>query len=211
MSGAAARAGAPTVIKLGGSFAVSPHLKDILEHVTAAEAPVVLVAGGGPFADAVRAAQPRMGFGEAAAHRMALMAMAQFAEALASLAPRLRTASDMAAIRAALDEGRVPVWSPWPLADGLAALPESWQVTSDSLAAWLAGRLGASRLVMLKHGDPPASLPEAVASGLVDPLFPGYAAARGGASLIWLGPAQFPKLRDMLRADRADRAERLSA
>ena len=213
MSAAVTRETAPTVIKLGGSFAASPYLADILDDIAAATVPVVLVPGGGPFADAVRTAQPRMGFGEAAAHRMALMAMAQFAEALASLAPGLRPSCGIAAIRAAWEGACVPVWSPWPLADGLETLPESWQLTSDSLAAWLAGRLGAARLVMLKHRDPPASLAEAVTSGLVDPLFPGYAAARSGAELTWLGPAQFPALRDMLRADRPGprAAERLSA
>ena len=29
-------------------------------------------------------------------------------------------------------------------------LPESWDVTSDSIAAWVAGAAGASRLVLLK-------------------------------------------------------------
>ena len=33
-----------------------------------------------------------------------------------------------------------------------AALPETWELTSDSLAAWLAGALGAGRLVLVKHG-----------------------------------------------------------
>ena len=30
-------------------------------------------------------------------------------------------------------------------------IPWSWNVTSDSLAAWLAGELPASRLVLVKH------------------------------------------------------------
>lgn len=192
---------APTVIKLGGSFAFSPHLPGLLDSIAAADTPIVLVAGGGPFADAVREAQRRAGFGDGAAHRMALMAMAQFAEMLAALAPRLRPASSLAAIGAALHAGHVPAWSPWPLADGLEDLPQSWRLTSDSLAAWLAERLGAIRLIMLKHGAPPASLADAVARGLVDPLFSDYAAPRGASGLVWLGPAEFPALAAMLRAD----------
>src|SRR5688572_11112389 len=70
----------PTVVKLGGSYALSPRLPAILAAIRASHVPVVVVPGGGPFADAVRAAQPRMGFGDRAAHRMALLAMAQFAE-----------------------------------------------------------------------------------------------------------------------------------
>jgi aspartokinase-like uncharacterized kinase len=200
MSGWTARREALTVVKLGGSFAFSPHLPGILGALNAAHAPVVVVAGGGPFADAVREAQPRMGFNDSAAHSMALMAMGQFAEALATLAPRLVVASSLAAIRTALSRGRVPIWSPWPIADGVEALPESWQLTSDSLAAWLAGKLGASRLVMLKQGEPPAhtqSFGVAAEAGVVDPFFPDYAKA-SRAAVLWLWPAQLGSLADVL-------------
>ena len=35
----------------------------------------------------------------------------------------------------------------------LDALPISWQVTSDSIAAWVAGQVGADRLVLVKDVD----------------------------------------------------------
>lgn len=169
----------PTIVKLGGSYALSPRLPAILAAIRASHAPVVVVPGGGPFADAVREAQPRMGYGDKPAHRMALLAMAQYAEALAGLGDGLRVAPDLAAIQAVLGARDVAVWSPWPMADGLEALPQSWDLTSDSLAAWLAGKLGASRLLLLKHRDPPdgggMSFTEAAEAGLVDPLFPEYA------------------------------------
>jgi 5-(aminomethyl)-3-furanmethanol phosphate kinase len=195
-----------TVVKLGGSFAFSPELSGILNAIGSATMPVVVVPGGGPFADAVRDAQPRMRLNDSAAHRMALMAMAQYAEALAGLAARLRPAASLAAIRAAIGAGHVPVWSPWPMADGLEALPESWQLTSDSLAAWLAGKLGAERLLMLKHGSRPQTVGEASVAGLVDPLFPDYAQA-SGAEVNWLNAAQIGALRAILAPTR----ERLSA
>ena len=112
---------------------------------------IAIVPGGGPFADAVRTAQASMGYDDRAAHAMALMAMAQFGVALTSLNPALRLASSRAAILRALKERKVPVWSPEPMARA-AALPETWELTSDSLAAWLAGALGAGRLVLVKHG-----------------------------------------------------------
>jgi aspartokinase-like uncharacterized kinase len=42
-------------------------------------------------------------------------------------------------------------------------LPHSWDVTSDSIAAWIAGEIGARELVLVK---PPHASGE-----LVDPLF----------------------------------------
>jgi aspartokinase-like uncharacterized kinase len=211
VSGMAATEHGLAVVKLGGSYAFSPRLPAILQALAGSKAPLVLVAGGGPFADAVREAQPRMRFGDRAAHRMALLAMAQFAEALAGLVPSLRAASDIAAIRGALEGGNTPVWSPWPIADGLDALPESWALTSDSLAAWLAARLQAARLILLKHGDPPPggmNLDEMAETGVVDPLFPEFAARfrqaespyapRIARSICWVGPSQLGTLAGIL-------------
>src|ERR1700681_3045121 len=101
-------AGGPTVVKLGGSHAFSPHLKDWLDAGARCAGRVVLVPGGGPFSDAVRAAQPRMGFDDRAAHHMALLAMEQYGCALASLDTRLTLTGSLAAIR------RTPAPRPGP-------------------------------------------------------------------------------------------------
>ena len=47
----------PVVVKLGGSFAFSVHLRAWIEAIAACAGRVVIVPGGGPFADTVRAAQ----------------------------------------------------------------------------------------------------------------------------------------------------------
>ncbi len=173
-----------SVVKLGGSFATSPLLRRWLEAIAGAPG-VVLVAGGGPFADAVRAAQPVMGFDDGAAHRMALLAMNQFALALAALAPRLLPADDVPAIEAALAGGRVPVWCPWPMLRGEPGIAESWDVTSDSLALWLAARLAAARLVLVKHRVAALAAP-----GLVDAAFARFRAAFAG-EVVLAGPEDF--------------------
>src|SRR6266571_3508838 len=148
--------GRPTIVKIGGSHAFSAHLKDWLGAMSTCAGHVVVVPGGGPFADAVRAAQPRMGFDDRAAHHMGLLAMEQYGCALASLGAGLTLARSAAAIRRALRDQRVPVWSPLPMALRAHDVPWSWDVTSDSLAAWLAGRLGAKRVVLVKHVEPPS-------------------------------------------------------
>jgi dihydroneopterin aldolase len=188
------------IVKLGGSHAPGPHLKDWLAAIAAEAGAIVIVPGGGPFADAVRKGQASIGFDDRAAHAMALMAMAQFACALESLNPALRLAASRSAIRRALKDGAVPVWSPERMARA-AALPETWELTSDSLAAWLAGALGASQLVLVKHGSfegVATSAPDLVARGVVDPLFPHYLKASGARA--WLAaPTDSTRLAEGLR------------
>lgn len=165
-----------TVIKLGGSHAFAPHLKDWIGAVAAQAGRIVLVPGGGPFADAVRDAQARMGFDDGAAHRMALLAMEQYGCALASGRREFSPAGSQAAIGRALEVKQVPVWLPTRMV--LAAdIPASWEVTSDSLAAWLAAKLGARRLLLVKHVDARAAavrVQELVTRGIVDPAFPRF-------------------------------------
>ncbi|WP_158922832.1 hypothetical protein [Acidisphaera sp. S103] len=144
----------PTVVKLGGSHALSPLLRPWLDAIRQGAGDVVVVPGGGPFADAVRTAQPTMGFDDNAAHDMAMMAMAQYGRALTSLADGFVYTDTLTAVREAVAHGDIPVWSPWP---GLRSHPDilrSWDVTSDSLAAWLATALNARRLVLIKHRAP---------------------------------------------------------
>jgi dihydroneopterin aldolase len=190
--------GGPTVVKLGGSFAFSPGLRDWIATIAACAGSVVLVPGGGPFADAVRAAQTPMGFDGRAAHRMGLLAMEQYGCAVASMDGRLSLADSLDAIRGDLVDGKVPVWLPARMALAEAAIPASWDVTSDSLAAWLAGRLGAERLVLVKHVDAKEKAMRAAdlaARDIVDRAFADFIAASGVPAFI-LGPDDHGALRD---------------
>jgi dihydroneopterin aldolase len=176
---------APTVVKLGGSLAGSPLLRPWLQAIEAAAGSVVIVPGGGPFADAVRATQPVMGFDDRAAHVMALLAMAQYAVALASLGSKLIVAADGTAIEQALSHEQVPVWSPWPMLCEVPDVAESWDVTSDSLALWLATRLQARRVVIVKHRVPSgASAQQLVADAIVDAAFPRFLAGFPGVVML---------------------------
>jgi 5-(aminomethyl)-3-furanmethanol phosphate kinase len=163
------------VVKLGGSYAFSPHLKHWLAALATCAGRVVIVPGGGPFADAVRHAQPRMGFDDHTAHHMALLAMWQYGCAIAGLGEGYAVAASLAAIRRAARAGQVPVWSPVATLARSSELPHSWEATADSIAAWLAHRIGARRLLLIKQVAPttqPVSLDDLVAGGVVDPVLP---------------------------------------
>ena len=194
--------GAPTVVKVGGSFCRFPRLAEMVAALEAGAGRTIVVPGGGPFADCVRAEQKRVGFDDATAHRMALLAMAQFGFVLASFSPVLVPACGVEEVRKALADGKVPVWLPLQLIEGHPDVPETWNMTSDSLAAWLAGRLGARRLLFVKRVSTPPSMKAAdlVTEGILDPLVPAFLAGSGVEA--WLcGTPQLPALGPALAAD----------
>ena len=65
---------------------------------------------------------------------------------------------------AAIEAGSIPVLAPYQWLRDADPLPHSWEVTSDSIAAWVAGVLGATRLVLVKP-------PGATGNNLVDAYF----------------------------------------
>ncbi len=181
-----------TVVKLGVSLAASGPPLAWLDALAAAAGRVVLVPGGGPFADQVRDLQARWAFSDETADHLAMLAMEQYGRVLVDLSPNLIPADSEAAIRAALHDGRVPVWLPLPMAQAGAELPRSWAVTSDSLALWLANAIGAARVVLVKSTAPPAAprpAADLARAGLIDEAFPALLAV-GRAEAWCLGPEQ---------------------
>jgi aspartokinase-like uncharacterized kinase len=143
-----------SVVKVGGGIAREAGdgaLRALCRTIgdAAARHQLLVVPGGGAFADAVREHDRRFALRAATAHRMAILAMEQFGWALSDLIPGAVTCADLPAARAATARGRTLVLLPAAL---LAEdpLPSSWAVTSDSIAAWVAGAGRAARLVLVK-------------------------------------------------------------
>src|SRR5215470_4972472 len=193
----------PTIIKLGGSFAFSAHLGDWVAAIADCAGRAVIVPGGGPFADVVRAAQAQMGFDDCAAHRMGLLAMEQYGCAIKSLHDALSLADSLDSIRRGLADGQVSVWLPTQMALGATDIPSSWDVTSDSLAAWLAGKIGAERLLLVKQVEPApgtACVAELAKRDIVDRAFANFLAASGVPAFI-LGPKDHGAVGRLLRGE----------
>jgi aspartokinase-like uncharacterized kinase len=155
------------VVKVGGSLFDAPALGPALRAYlsTLAPQPVLLVAGGGAVADAVRAFDRTHALGEAPAHWLALASLDVTAGLLERLVGgRARVLNCLAFARE--DDARP------------GALPHTWAVTTDSIAARAAEVFGATRLVLLKSVDVPAGLSHAQAAerGFVDAHFPVVAA-----------------------------------
>jgi aspartokinase-like uncharacterized kinase len=182
---------APLVVKLGGSLHASPALDGWLSALRRCLRPLTIVPGGGPFADAVRAAQPLMRYDDGTAHAMAVLAMEQYALALASRDQALEVASSVEAILAAQARRRIALWRPSGMVAAAKDIAPSWEVTSDSLAAWLARKTGARGLLLIKSVDVSdgAALREIVREGVVDPALPDYL---GETPLFIAGPSSLP-------------------
>jgi len=139
------------VVKLGGSLLGSPELPHWLETlIKISDGKVVIVPGGGLFADAVRDAQKLSSVSDAVAHELALIAMDQFGLLLAGMNAGLVTASSELEIAERGWQHRAIVWLPSKMVLADESVPKNWQVTSDSLSAWLANKIGAEQLVLVK-------------------------------------------------------------
>ena len=142
-----------TVVKLGGGVLVSAEILEAVLSVVVVAAQsqsLLIVPGGGSFADEVRDVDRRLGLSDAAAHWMAVLAMDQHGHLIADRLPNARLITDRREIACAIDARQIPVLAPFRWLVDADPLPHSWDVTSDSIAAWVAGRVGARRLVLVK-------------------------------------------------------------
>lgn len=167
------------IVKVGGSLFDMPDLALRLQAwLVKREQRVILVPGGGAMADLVRAWDQTHGVGEEKAHWLALQAMSLSAAFLAGLLPGGRVFRTLDACGGPFDAEPVPIADMYELCRESEqrgdALPHSWDVTSDSLALWLAQRVKSTRLVLLKSMTIPAEMTweEAARRGFVDSFFP---------------------------------------
>ncbi|MDD1725812.1 MAG: amino acid kinase [Euryarchaeota archaeon] len=125
-----------TVLKIGGSLiAVS---KSLITCLVEAQLDVLVVPGGGPFAETVRRYSDRIN--ATAAHWMAILAMNQYAFYLA--APGASLVEDTRAL-----QGGISILLPFKILYESDPLPHSWNATSDSVAGWIAHHLNANIVI----------------------------------------------------------------
>ena len=142
------------VVKVGGGLSAIPGALDVVGRgiaVAARRHRMLVVPGGGPFADVVRAFEQHERLSPDAAHWMAILAMDQYAHVLVERIPGAVLLDEPGAVRAALPQpGGVAVLAPARWLRAADVLPHTWSATSDSAAAFVAGALDASHLVLIK-------------------------------------------------------------
>lgn len=172
------------VVKVGGSLFDLPDLGARLRRLLTPIPRALLVPGGGPTADVIRALDRTHRLGEEAAHWLALRALGLNAHVLARLLPEARVCADVPCAAR-------PGWhvlDPYPFFERDEShtdhLPHLWRVTSDSLSVRVAVVARAAELLLLKsiEAPPGGSWEEAARAGVVDGYFP-EALRRAGAAL----------------------------
>jgi aspartokinase-like uncharacterized kinase len=174
-----------TLIKVGGSLLDWPELPRrlirFLELRRAGEREFrpVLLCGGGPFAESVRRLDRTHHLGDYAAHRLAIQAMDLASTVLLCLLPGALGIDRVEGLEGEMAPDEIPLLIPSLILDEMESrqanpLPPSWDVTSDTLAAWIASQLSARSLVLLKSAPLPAGATRDLAARLkiVDPFFP---------------------------------------
>lgn len=172
------------VAKVGGSLLSLDDLPQRLDQQFGrrGDRRWLVVAGGGPTADLVRDWSRRFPLDESAAHWMACRSLSLNAAMLAEVIPQAAFCVDRVMVDRAWRNGQRAVLdvAAFLMAEERRAeecLPHTWDVTSDSLAAWIALQWPADELRLLKSiGCPTGELITAASQrGLVDPYFPGVA------------------------------------
>jgi aspartokinase-like uncharacterized kinase len=145
-----------SVVKVGGSLASKPDklralcqkLLELSRHHC-----LVVVPGGGEFTDTVRQLDQRLHLSKEKSHRMAILGMDQYGLVLADLMADTVIVNGLGEAEKALEFGKLAIFMPSMLLFSEDPLENSWDVTSDSIALYIAYRLHADRVLLISDVD----------------------------------------------------------
>lgn len=165
------------VIKLGGSLLDWPEFPGQLRTWLARQQSAcnLILVGGGELVEAIRKLDHALGLGEAKAHWHCIRALGITAAIFGNLFP---TAARIPNETSTLATGLYLLDAEWIVQEDLRRsarpLPETWDVTTDSIAARATILVGATELVLLKSTlpDRPGGLRTLAEAGYVDRHFP---------------------------------------
>jgi hypothetical protein len=141
-----------TIVKVGGSLASYPEkLRTLCTKLSefSKKHKMMVVPGGGEFADTVRSLDKRFNLSPVVSHRMAILAMDQYGLLLSDLLPHSSIIDNFENVQKTLDLDKLPVFLPSNFLFHENPLANSWDVTSDSIAVYIAQQLDAKRVILI--------------------------------------------------------------
>lgn len=143
------------VVKVGGSLAENPaSLERLCQElsVLAKAYRISVVPGGGEFADIVRKFDKKFSLSNMIAHKMAILAMDQYGLFLSDITPNSYVSYSLEEINNQERE-MLPIFLPSKFLFREDPLEHSWDVTSDTIAAYIAGLLHVEKLILVTDVD----------------------------------------------------------
>jgi aspartokinase-like uncharacterized kinase len=145
-----------TIVKVGGSLALYPEkLRALCAKLSeiSKKHRLIVVPGGGEFADVVRDLDKRFNLSCETSHRMAILGMDQYGFLLSELIHNSSIVNQLENLQKVLDSPKLPVFLPSNLLLSEDPLENSWDVTSDSIAVYIAGRLQVRKVLLVTDVD----------------------------------------------------------
>ena len=137
------------VLKLGGSLFPEKaiNLCEFIVNQTELGVKILIVCGGGEFANKVRNYNDLLSFSNTANHRSAIMCMDIIGTLLADKVEGLESVNSLEDALKVSEHGKIPVLNSYTLMEDHDPLEHSWRVTSDSIALYISNLLKAKLLI----------------------------------------------------------------
>jgi aspartokinase-like uncharacterized kinase len=140
------------VVKLGGSLLTRGRelVRFLNDYAKKNELSLVIVPGGGLFAEAVKKLSEQINVSDGTAHWMAVLAMHQYGLFLADGEPEIPVVESIAEIQHA---DHICIVLPYKILEADDSLPHTWAVTADTIAAFITHKLGEKTVIKVTDVD----------------------------------------------------------
>jgi len=140
------------VIKIGGSLIDTAG--EVIHEILSSDIPALIIPGGGTFADTIRATK----LDDDTAHWAAIDSMNRYGKFLSTFGISTTDTPQ-------IPELGIQILLPKKIMETEDPLPHSWDVTSDSIALWIAEKLHTPLLLIKSRNG-------TINDGIVDEYFP---------------------------------------
>lgn len=144
------------LLKIGGSLSCEPiKLRALMKRLDefSKTYPLVIVPGGGEFADTVRKFDKVFSLDRHTSHKMAILAMDQYGLLLSDLSANSAVVRTLDDAKVKANSGKLPIFLPSQVMFAEDPLENSWDVTSDSITLYIAHKLQAEKVLFVTDVD----------------------------------------------------------
>ncbi|NLE05777.1 MAG: hypothetical protein GX638_13395 [Crenarchaeota archaeon] len=145
-----------TVIKIGGSLSEKPNVLRNLGYELskiAQKQKILIIPGGAKFADVIRELDNKFKLPASFTHRMAILAMDQYGLFLSQILPNSQLCDSIKEANKISKAGKLAIFLPSKMVLDCDPFEASWDVTSDSIAAYIAIKVHSKKVILITDVD----------------------------------------------------------